>query len=81
MGLKDLARNSPRGGRYEVMRSFGEVATVGLSFVFAIMIGAVGGYYLDQKFGWTPYGFFIGFGFGLAAGVRNVFLVTRKYLK
>ena len=81
MGLKDLAKNSPRSSRIEVMRSFGEVATVGLSFVLALMIGTIGGWWLDQKFGWKPWGFFGGFILGLAAGVRNVYFVTRKYLK
>ncbi|MEI6245800.1 MAG: AtpZ/AtpI family protein [Acidobacteriota bacterium] len=81
MGLKDLAKNSPRSSRIEVMRSFGEVATVGLSFVLALMIGTIAGWWLDQKFGWKPWGFFGGFSLGLAAGVRNVYFVTRKYLK
>ena len=81
MGLKDLRKNSPAGNRLEVMRSVGEVASVGLSFVFALLIGTMGGWWLDQHFGWKPYGFFAGFILGLAAGIRNVYLVTRKYLK
>lgn len=81
MGLKDFAKNSPSGQRLSVMGSFGEVASLGLSFVLALVIGTIAGWWLDQKFGWKPYGFFGGFLLGLAAGVRNVYLVTRKYLK
>ena len=81
MGLKDLQKNSPAANRMEVIRSFGEVASVGLAFVLALVIGTAGGWWLDQRFGWKPYGFFGGFILGLAAGVRNVYLVTRKYLK
>ncbi len=81
MGLKDFAKNSPRGQRLSMMGSLGEVASLGLSFVIALMIGTIGGWWLDQKFGWKPYGFFGGFFIGLAAGIRNVYFVTRKYLK
>ena len=49
--------------------------------IFALVIGAAAGWWLDQRFGWKPWGFFIGFGLGLAAGVRNVYQITRKYLK
>lgn len=81
MGPKDLRKPSPAGGRMEVVRSLGEVASVGLAFVLALVIGTAAGWWLDQRFGWKPYGFFGGFILGLAAGVRNVYQVTRRYLK
>ncbi len=81
MGLKDLRKTSPAGDRMEVVRSLGEVASVGLAFVLALVIGTAAGWWLDQRFGWKPYGFFGGFILGLAAGVRNVYQVTRRYLK
>jgi F0F1-type ATP synthase assembly protein I len=81
MGLKDPPKPPPPGDRMEVIRSFGEVASVGLAFVLALVIGTAAGWWLDQRFGWKPYGFFGGFILGLAAGVRNVYQVTRKYLK
>ena len=81
MGLKDLGKQPPAGNRMEVIRSFGDVASVGLSFALALLIGIAAGLWLDRQFGWKPYGFFGGFILGLAAGVRNVYLVTRKYLK
>ena len=79
--LKNLAKNSPAASRLEATRSFGEVASVGLAFGLAIVIGAAGGWWLDQKFGWRPWGFLGGFAMGLAAGVRNIYVVTKKYLK
>lgn len=81
MGLKDLPDQKPPANRLEVMRSFGEVASVGLSFVFALVIGTAAGWWLDEHFGWKPWGFFTGFILGLVAGVRNVYQITRKYLK
>ena len=77
--LKNLAKNSPAGARISAAQSFGEVASVGLSFAFALVIGAVIGYWLDQRFGWKPWGVLIGSALGFAAGVRNVYLVTKKY--
>jgi ATP synthase protein I len=81
MGPKDPPNKNAPANRLEVMRSFGEVASVGLSFVFALVMGTAAGWWLDEHFGWKPWGFFTGFVFGLAAGVRNVYLVTRKYMK
>jgi ATP synthase protein I len=78
--LKDLRKASTKGDRIEVMRSYGEVASVGLAFVIAIVIGTGAGYWLDHRFGWSPWGLIIGFFMGFAAGVRNVYRVT-KFLK
>jgi ATP synthase protein I len=80
MGRKDPQKPST-GSRLETMRSFGDVASVGLSFVFALVIGVAAGWWLDEHFGWKPYGFFGGFILGLIAGIRNVYQITRKYLK
>ena len=79
--LKNLAKNSPAASRMEAMQSFGEVASVGLAFGLAVVIGTAAGWWLDQKFGWKPWGFLGGFAIGLAAGVRNIYVVTKKYLK
>lgn len=79
--LKDLAKNSPTASRLQVVQSFGEVASVGLAFGLSIVIGSAAGWWLDRKFGWAPWGFLVGFVFGLAAGVRTVWVVVRKYLK
>ena len=81
MGLKDLGRNSPTGQRLQSLSSLGDVGSVGLSFVIALLIGTVGGWWLDQHFGWKPWGFLVGMMLGLAAGIRNVYQVTKKYWK
>lgn len=81
MGLKDLAKNSPAGQRVDAMRSYMDVASVGLSFALAIMIGVGAGWWLDRQFGLTPWGVRVGLVFGMVAGVRNVYTVIRKYLK
>lgn len=65
----------------DLMRTVGALSTVGLSFVMAIAIGALFGWWLDGKLGTNPWGFFIFFFMGLAAGVLNVYRITRRYLK
>ena len=75
--LKNLAKNSPAAARGSVTQNYGEVATVGLSFVFSLVIGTVIGWWLDTKFGWKPYGFLCGLALGLAAGVRSVYVILK----
>lgn len=59
------------------IRLIGQLSTVGLSFVFALVIGFGGGYFLDQWLGTSPWLTFIGFFFGLAAGIINVYRVMQ----
>lgn len=75
--LKNLAKNSPAGARMSAAAGAGEVASVGLSFVFALVIGTAIGWWLDNRFGWKPYGFLGGLALGLAAGVRSVYVVIK----
>lgn len=77
--LKNLAKNAPTGAGLSAVQSYGEVATVGLSFVFAVAIGTGIGWWLDGRFGWKPYATLIGFAFGVAAGVRSVYVVLKPY--
>jgi ATP synthase protein I len=55
------------------LRSIGVLASAGWSFVFAILIGLAGGYFLDRLLGTSPWLFFIGFLVGFAAGVANLY--------
>ena len=48
-----------------------------MSFVFALVIGFGGGYWLDGLLGTKPWLSFIGFFVGLAAGVLNVYRVLQ----
>ena len=53
------------------------MSTIGLSFVFALVIGFGAGYWLDRTLGTQPWLTFIGFFLGLAAGVLNVYRVLK----
>lgn len=75
--LKNLAKNSPAGARASAFQNFGEVASLGLSFMFSLVIGVGIGWWLDNRFGWKPYGFLGGLGLGLAAGVRTAYVILK----
>ena len=55
----------------------GQLSTIGMSFVFALVIGFGVGFWLDGVIGTKPWLAFIGFFFGLAAGILNVYRVMR----
>ena len=78
--LKNLAKNSPAAARASTVSNYGEVATLGLSFVFALVIGTGIGWWLDNRFGWKPYGFLGGLALGLAAGIRTAYVVLKPIL-
>ena len=59
------------------IRLIGQLSTVGLSFVFAIVLGFGGGYLLDGWLGTSPWLTMLGFFAGLAAGVINVYRVMK----
>ena len=62
-------------------KAVGALSTVGLSFVLAIVIGTAAGYWVDGRFGTKPWGFFVGFFLGLAAGILNVYRITTQAMK
>ena len=51
----------------------GQLSTIGMSFVLALVIGFGAGYWLDGVLGTKPWLSFVGFFLGLAAGVLNVY--------
>jgi ATP synthase protein I len=55
----------------------GQLSSIGMSFVFALVIGFGAGYWLDGALGTKPWLAFVGFFFGLAAGVLNVYRVMK----
>lgn len=65
----------------DTVRQIGALSTVGLSFVLAIVIGVGAGVMLDRWLGTSPWMFFLFFGFGLAAGVLNVYRTASRFLK
>ena len=60
------------------LRTLGQLSTVGMSFVLALVMGFGGGYWLDGWLGTKPWLSFIGFFVGLAAGVLNVYRVMQS---
>ncbi len=67
--------------RREMIRQLASYSQIGLTFVFSIFIGLGIGWYLDHKVfreKTTPYLTFIFLGFGIAAGFKNLWDLTRK---
>jgi ATP synthase protein I len=80
--MDDPQRQKPApGSMADTMRTVGALSTVGLSFVFAIAIGAGLGWYLDKAFGTAPWMFFLFFAIGVAAGILNVYRTAGRFLK
>jgi F0F1-type ATP synthase assembly protein I len=77
----EAPRPSAATSRFEALRAAGSVGTVGLSFVLAVAIGGWVGWWLDSVTGWSPVLFIVFLLLGLVAGVRNVYVVTKRYMK
>lgn len=59
----------------------GALGAVGLSFVIAVVMGAAAGLWIDRTFGTSPWGLFVFFFLGLAAGALNVYRAVKPYVK
>ena len=59
------------------LQLIGQMSTIGMSFVFALVLGFGGGYWLDGLLGTKPWLSFLGFFLGLAAGILNVYRVMQ----
>ena len=59
------------------LRTLGQLSTVGMSFVLALVMGFGGGHWLDGWLGTRPWMSFLGFFLGLGAGVLNVYRVLQ----
>jgi ATP synthase protein I len=62
----------------DTMRTLGPLASVGISFVLAIVMGAAIGLGVDRWLGTTPWAFLVFFGIGVAAGILNVYRAFGK---
>ena len=51
----------------------GRLSAVGLEMGFAIVVGVLGGGYLDDRLGTTPVLFWIGFAVGLGAAAKALY--------
>ncbi|MBZ4642808.1 MAG: hypothetical protein JG767_417 [Deferribacteraceae bacterium] len=63
------------------MRSMLNASTIGFSFISAIGIGTLIGYYLDKYFETKPYLTLIFMVLGIVAGFRNMFYFVKKSIK
>lgn len=61
----------------ENLQLIGQLSTVGLAFVLALVLGFGGGYLLDGWLGTRPWLSFLGFFLGLAAGIVNVYRIMQ----
>lgn len=61
----------------ENIRLIGQLSTLGLSFVLAIVMGFGGGYLLDRWLGTAPWLTFLGFLVGIGAAIVNVYRVMQ----
>jgi ATP synthase protein I len=59
------------------LRTIGQLSSVGMSFVLALVMGFAAGFWLDGVLGTRPWLSFLGFFLGLAAGVLNVYRVLQ----
>jgi ATP synthase protein I len=64
-----------------LLREYAYYSSLGLQVALAIVIGLFLGYYLDGKFGTSPWLTLIGLGLGIAAGYRNLGLAIKKVRK
>lgn len=54
------------------LKTLGQLSTIGLAFVFALVLGFGAGLWLDHRLNTSPWLSLLGFAMGLAAGVLNV---------
>ena len=64
-----------------MLRSLGFLSSVGISMVAASFIGLYIGIYLDKWLGSKPWMTIIWLVIGIAAGFRNIFIMTRRALR
>lgn len=67
--------------RRQLFRSLGFVSSLGISMVAASFIGLFIGIYLDKWLDTKPWMTMVWLGFGIAAGFRNIFILTRRALR
>jgi len=64
-----------------LLKTLGNVSTMGISFAVAIVIGVWIGLKVDAWLGTKPWFFFIFLCFGIVAGFRNIFILAAKDLR
>ena len=80
-GPPDTTARRAARARFEAMRTFGTLGTLGLSVVIALVLGTALGLWLDRLTGWSPLFFIVGFLLGLAAGILNIYRTMSRFSK
>jgi len=60
-------------------RTLGGLATIGTTFVVAIALATIGGYFLDVWLGTKPLFTLIGLAVGIATGFREFFRAIKRW--
>lgn len=76
-GLPTL-RDRMAKGRFEAMRTFGTLGSIGFAFAIAIGLGVLIGRWIDRMTGWSPWGLIIFFILGVTAGITNVYRMSSR---
>lgn len=62
----------------DLFRNLAMVSSMGIAVALAIGIGVWFGLFLDRSFGTKPWFFWIFTLIGIAAGFKNIFIITRR---
>lgn len=62
-------------------KGVGSYGTVGIEVVLSVLVGFLGGYWLDGKLGTRPWLTVIGFAYGIAAAARALYRAARRATK
>jgi len=65
----------PRGGRQ--LTALTKLASVGIEFSLSVLIGLLGGRWLDEKLGTAPWLMIVGLLLGVSAGLRSLIKTAR----
>ena len=60
------------------IKTLGYFSTIGMAMALSIALGALIGYYIDNKFGTQPWFFFVFLALGIAAAFRNLYILYKK---
>nr|WP_281381047.1 AtpZ/AtpI family protein [Desulfurispira natronophila] len=53
--------------------------SIGIAFVLALGLCLFIGYWVDEWLGWHPWGKIVGLIYGVAAGLRNMWVMAKRY--
>jgi F0F1-type ATP synthase assembly protein I len=62
----------------KTIKTLGYMSTIGIAMALSIAIGVFIGYYIDRKFGTTPWFFYIFLCLGIAAAFRNLYVLYKR---